>query len=105
MVRLMQRQTYVWGVDYRFRRAWWKKHAYGKWNPEWAGPIGVNIRESVNLRDHWHKEVAGRPYFFRTRALARNWVRKRYPKGSACQGRVRKFALTWEPVEKAAKNG
>jgi len=104
MVRLMKKQACVWGIEYRFKKKWWNKCEYGKWNPDWTGPIGEYTRESDRLSWHWHGEMAGCPYFFRTRAMARKWVKKRYPKWSACQGRVRKYVLTWDLAEEVPEN-
>jgi hypothetical protein len=99
----MKKQTIVWGVEYRFRKKWWEKYCGTKWCSIWTGPIGVYERVPSTTNEYWYNEIAGRPYFFRTRKLARNWVKKRYPKGSSCQGRVKKYVLTWESVEETKK--
>lgn len=84
----------VWAIYYKVRgssKDSWRRH-------EWVGPCGVGvIQRDIDL--HFYECLLGRPFFFRTRALARQKAKELMEEKNITwfwvKYTVRPFTLSW----------
>ena len=90
----MKKQRRVWAIYYKVRlnsNDLWRKH-------EWVGPCGVYIMN--DFLSFIQDCLSERPFFFRTRALARQQAKelseKRNISWNWIKYKVEPFTLSWE---------
>ena len=92
---MRQGKRIVWGICYSIR-----VNSNAKWVP-WVGPVGVYGIKYVP--QELKNQLAGRPYFFRTRAEARKVAKAREIESNKtwtwCKYTVKKYQLSWEEVQ------
>lgn len=97
----MSKSLKVWSIYYRVR-----SHSRGKWT-KYIGPCGVHILH-ITLPCEITDALRGRPFFFRTRKLARDMVKKLYDEKNTTwkwvQYTVRPIKLTYEPYPAEVNN-
>jgi len=85
----------VWGICSTIRI-----NSNSKWL-SWIGPIGIyGIKE---VPQELENQLAGRPYFFRTREEARKVAKAKALRNNKtwtwCKYKVKKYQLSWEEVQ------
>ncbi len=91
----MKKQVQVWTIYYKVRinsNDSWRLH-------EWVGPCGVGITTRVGLSSFDFDCLSGRPFFFRTRALARQRAKELSSETNKiwvwCKHTVQPLILSW----------
>ena len=83
----------VWAIYYKVRIT-----SNAPWCKEWVGPCGIFAARTTEDR-YLQDCLSGRPFFFRTRALARQRAKELSIESNQtwvwCKHTVRPFILTW----------
>lgn len=91
----MREQRRVWAIYYTVRVT-----STDSWNYEWIGPCGIFLMEAGNeISSYYTGCLTSRPFFFRTRALARQkakeLARKKNVSWKWIKFAVRPITLSW----------
>lgn len=90
----MTKTRKVWAIYYTIR-----VNSKASWVPDWVGPCGVGITHRANLSSYDYDCLSYRPFFFRTRALARQRAKELTFQANKnwkwCKHTVRPIMLSW----------
>ena len=93
----MNKSKRVWAIYYTIR-----VNSDTPWSENWVGPCGIHIIPTMDFSSFGVACLSDRPFFFRTRALARQRAKELSELKNITwkwvKYQVRPLLLTWEPV-------